>query len=153
MGKKKNNKKPKKYAAIENSAKYIKTPTHKKTIDAIEFEHISSIDYPLFSFKYLQIISFPAQRDVKFFHHFIERLQRYSILSWQQMSVDKTHGYGFEYLSQDVMKHALPNTITPDVDLMVLRSSNDNRALVGFRKWQIFYVIFIEAQFNDIYDH
>ena len=149
----KSNKKSKKNVTIENSAKFIIPPTHKKSINAAELEQISSIDYPLFSFKYLQIISFPEQRDVKFFHHFIERLHKYSTLTWLQMAVDKKHGYGFEYLSQSVMKHALPNAITPDVDLMVLRSSNDNRALVGFRKWQIFYVIFIEAQFNDIYDH
>ena len=51
------------------------------------------------------------------------------------------------------MKPQLPSVVTPEVHLMVLRSTNDNRALVGFREWNIFHIIFIEANFNDIYDH
>ena len=132
---------------------YIKVPGMTKSINPSLVISLSNIDYPLFSYKYLQNVSFNKQKDASFFHEFICRLHQYSTLGWQEKQTSGRHSFGFEYLPQTKMKHSLPTIITPDVDLMILRSSNDNKALVGFREWNIFHIIFIEANFNDIYDH
>ena len=111
------------------------------------------IDYPLFSFKHLQKVSFDGDVKAKFFQDFLLRLKKYSDLGWKQMATEKRHDYGWEYLPQDRMKNKLPAAVTPEVQLMVLRSANDKRAMVGFREWNIYHVIFIEAVFNEIYEH
>lgn len=133
--------------------KGIIAPDDNNVISEAEIKYISRIDYPVFSFKHLQEVSFDKCKDAKFFRGFLKRLKNYSELGWKRMATDKKHGYGWEPLSQEHIKPALPKSVTPDVDLMVLRASNDNRALVGFREWNIFHVLFIEANFNDIYNH
>lgn len=137
----------------KQTEKFIKTPGVNKSIDSSLITSLSTIDYPLFSYKYLQNVSFCSQKDASFFHEFINRLHKYSTLGWQEMQTSGRHSFGFEYLPQNIMKPQLPSVVTPEVHLMVLRSTNDNRALVGFREWNIFHIIFIEANFNDIYDH
>ena len=133
--------------------KGILVPNDNNVISEAEIKYISRIDYPVFSFKHLQDVSFVECKDAKFFKGFLKRLKRYSELGWKQMATDKKHGYGWEILPQESMKPKLPKFVTPEVDLMVLRASNDNKALVGFREWNVFHVLFIEAQFNDIYQH
>lgn len=146
------NKRRKKDAAIIAKG-FIKLPEGEKNISQTDLDRMVLIDYPLFSFKYLQKVSFDGDVKTKFFQDFLLRLKKYSDLGWKQMAVEKRHDYGWEYLSHDRMKHQLPTAVTPEVQLMVLRSSNDKRAMVGFREWNIFHVIFIEANFNDIYEH
>lgn len=133
--------------------KGIITPKDNNVISEAEVKYISKIDYPVFSFKHLQEVSFDKCRDVKFFEGLLKRLKSYSELGWKQMATDKKHGYGWEILPQEQIKPTLPKCITPEVDLMILRASNDNKALVGFREWNIFHVLFIEANFDDIYNH
>jgi len=133
--------------------KGIIIPNDNNTISEAEIKHISRIDYPIFSFKHLQEVSFDKCKDVKFFMGLLKRLKGYSELGWKQMATDKKHGYGWEFLPQEQIEQALPKSVTPEVDLMVLRASNDNKALVGFREWNIFHILFIEANFNDIYNH
>ncbi len=137
----------------KQTEQFIKLPETAKSINPSLIASLSSIDYPLFSYKHLQNVSFGKQKDASFFHEFIHRLHQYSNLGWQEMQTSGRHSFGFEYLPQNVMKPQLPSVVTPEVNLMVLRSANDNRALVGFREWNIFHIIFIEANFNDIYNH
>ena len=132
---------------------FIKKPEVEKNINPTDIERMAQIDYPLFSFKHLQKVSFDGDVKAKFFQDFLLRLKKYSDLGWKQMATEKTHGYGGEYLPQAHMKSLLPAVVTPEVQLMVLRSANDKRAMVGFREWNIYHVIFIEAEFNDIYEH
>lgn len=132
---------------------FIKMPKGEKNINQTDIDRMTQIDYPLFSFKHLQKVSFDGDVKTKFFQDFLLRLKKYSDLGWKQMATDKQHGYGWEYLPQNKMKNKLPAAVTPEVRLMILRSANDNRAMVGFREWNIYHVIFIEAIFNDIYEH
>ena len=132
---------------------FIKLPEGEKNINQTDIERMALIDYPLFSFKYLQKVSFDNDIKAKFFQDFLLRLKKYSDLGWKQMAVEKRHDYGWEFLPHDRIKQKLPVEITPEVQLMVLKSANDKRAMVGFREWNIYHIIFIEAQFNDIYEH
>lgn len=154
MAKRKNNKRHQKKNVSTSGNGFIKLPEGERNINQKDIERISYIDYPLFSFKYLQEVSFVDKSiQIKFFQTLLIRLKKYSELGWNGMSTSRKHDYGWEYLPQEQMKQQLPSIITPEVDLMILRSSNDNRSMVGFREWNIFHVIFIEAIFNDIYNH
>lgn len=47
------------------------------------------------------------------------------------------------------MKH-----VTPEIEtLTVFRANGDNRPFLGLRRGVVFHIIFIEEQFNDIYEH
>lgn len=154
MAKVRNNKKQKKKDTYTPGNGFIKIPEGERNINQKDIEHITHIDYPLFSFKYLQEVSFIYRTiHAKFFQTLFIRLKKYSLLGWHEMSTSPNHDYGWEFLPQQQMKKQLPSIITPEVDLMILRSSNDNKAMVGFREWNIFHVIFIEASFNAIYNH
>ena len=153
MGHISNSKKRKKKTATIIANGFIKLPEGEKNINQTDVDRMALIDYPLFSFKYLQKVSFDGDVKAKFFQDFLMRLRKYSDLGWKQIAIEKRHDYGWEFLPHDKMKPKLPAEITPEVQLMVLRSANDKRAMVGFREWNIYHIIFIEAVFNDIYDH
>lgn len=133
---------------------FIKDTEEQKSISTSDLGELEKIGYPLFSFKYLQNVSFTDNRvPARFFQDFLKRLCKYSELGWKEIDTAPKHTFGWESMDRSKMKHQLPSEVTPDVNLIVLRSSGDNRALVGFRMWKIFHVIFIEANFNDIYEH
>lgn len=109
---------------------------------------------PVFSFLHLRDVSYKKARDAKFFCDFIERLQKLSLLGWKQIEIEKRHGYGFEKMAVSSMKHELPPSITEDLEaLYIFRATGKNHSFAGYRREDTFYIIFIEAQFGDIYDH
>ena len=109
----------------------------------------------LFSFRYLDRRSYPDCKDCSFFHGLLERLRKYSELGWDGIRNSHRHGWGMEKMPVGQIRHAasVPR-ITPDVEFLhVLRSSGDNRVLVGLQDGQVFDVFFIEAKVGDISQH
>ena len=110
---------------------------------------------PYFSLRYLQEHSIKNCTDASFFRDFLFRLGKLSELGWKGIATSNKHSYGVEYIPIDrfiPQKH--PPCITPDVDkLCVFRANGDNRAFAGIRIDNIFEVIYIEAQINDLYNH
>ena len=94
---------------------FIKLPEGEKNINQTDIDRMAQIDYPLFSFKHLQKVSFDGDVKAKFFQDFLLRLKKYSDLGWKQMATEKRHDYGWEYLPQDRMKNKLPAAVTPKV--------------------------------------
>lgn len=120
----------------------IKTPTPNNI----------ELDYPVFCFKHLQITK--TKTDFKFYSDFIERLTKLCSLSWNDINTSHRHGFGTEKIPVDKIKPDLPKFVTPEVtDLTVFRATGDNRPFLGLRKNSVFHIIFIEENFNDIYDH
>lgn len=120
-------------------------------------EHIGvyeSIDYPLFSFKYLQEHSIRDCKDHKFFFDFLIRLRKLSELGWEGIRTSARHSFGMEKIPRESIIPQIPNFITPDVEeLHVFRSNGNNTALVGLQIDKIFHVLFIETKHGDIYKH
>lgn len=139
--------------AKAGNTKFIKQPQSDTHISEADIERLSGIDYPLFSFKYLKETSFTEHGDVQFFRDCLIRLKKLSNLSWKEIHKSDRHKYGTEQIPRKQIRPDLPNEITRDVNLLVFRSNSDKRSMVGFRVWNIFYIIFIEAKHNDIYDH
>lgn len=143
----------KKTKAKIKSNKFIKQPQNDFHINETDVERLASIDYPLFSFKYLKETSFTEHGDIQFFRDYLLRLKKLSNLSWKEIRQSDRHSYGTELISREQIHPNLPNEITKDVNLLVFRSNSDKRSMVGFRVWNIFYVVFLEARHNDIYNH
>lgn len=120
----------------------------------ISLNHIYKEDYPLFCFKYLSDVSISTCKDHKFFFDFLIRLQKISQLGWPSIRTSTRHGFGMESIPVDRIKPQLPMCITPDVKkLHVFRATGDNHPFIGLQIDRIFRVLFIEANFGDIYDH
>ncbi len=113
----------------------------------------STIDYPVFCFKYFQkeCLNECSESQLK---NFFDRLQRLGELGWNEIKKSRRHDYGAEMLPVSSFKKKLPPFITPDIPrLMVFRYNNENYPFVAHRNGNILHVIFIEANFGDVYDH
>lgn len=133
----------------------IKKIIDENKISVGEIDTLAEIDYPLFSFKWLQNYSFVDCAEPKFFQHFLQRLQKLSALGWKGIRVSGRHQYGMEKIPRkDIKPQALPGIVTPDVEEFdVFRAVGDNRPMIGLVQGRIFHVIFIEADFGDVYCH
>ncbi|MEG1749424.1 MAG: hypothetical protein RRZ65_01725 [Tannerellaceae bacterium] len=112
-----------------------------------------SIDYPVFCFRYFQkeCLKSCSESQVK---DFFDRLQRLGELGWNTINAGKRHDYGWEMLPVKQIKKTLPPLITPDIPkLMVFRYNNANYPFIAHRNGNILHVLFIEANFGDVYDH
>ena len=111
--------------------------------------------YPLFSFKHLQTsVSYKNTKDTKFFIVFLERLNKLSLLGWEEIRKSQRHSYGMEKIPIGKIKPQLPNFITPDIkELHVFRATGSNKVFVGLQQEDVFHVIFIEAEFGEVYKH
>ena len=142
----------------KNKTKKDKNPRLIKGLPSInksiKEEDINNINYPLFSFKYLQETSIRDCTERDFFFKFLIRLQKLSDLGWDKIQTSDRHSWGTEKIPISQIKPQIPLCITPDVtDLICFRANGDKRPFLGFRIGSIFHVVFIEARFNDIYDH
>lgn len=118
-----------------------------------DFDLYRRVDYPLFSFRYLQATSFTDCRRHIFFIDFINRLTKLSQLGWEEIGTSRRHSFGFEKIPRDIIKPGIPSNITPDVQLLAFRATGDNHPFIGFREGKIFHILFIESAFGDIYNH
>lgn len=149
---KKSNKKDKK---VNDDLQFIKKAIEKKEVSISEIEVLSKIEHPLFSFKYLVDVSIDQCEDASFFHDFLIRLQKLSLLGWNEIRTSQRHSFGMEKIGREqiVPKDRLPSFVTREVELDVFRSAGDNRAFVGMQEGKLFHIFFIEAKFGDIYPH
>lgn len=146
-----------KNVVAEKEFESIKKLVFNNNISRKEIENFSNIDYPLFSFKYLRPNSIKDCKDSDYFYKFLMRLKGLSEIGWEGIRKSPKHQYGMEPLPVFKIKpdlNCLSEIITRDVkNLHVLRADSKKHPFVGLQVGKIFYVIFIEAEFGDIYDH
>lgn len=71
---------------------------------------------------------------------------------WKEISQMPKHGYGTEKIPKDQIKATMPPFVTPDVkDFLVLRY-HANRPMVGYRKRDVFYILWFDHNYT-LYDH
>jgi len=124
-------------------------------INTIDKEKIKADNYPVFCFKYLSDISIKKCTDPKFFYDFLMRLQKLSALGWAEIRKSHRHAYGLEPIPlYKIRPQVLPDSITPDVKhLHAFRAGGNNLPFLGIQLNNIFRILFIEANFGDIYEH
>lgn len=111
-------------------------------------------DEVVFSFKYLHKVSFDKTKRSDFFVKFILRLQSLSSLGWDEINRSDRHQYGWEKIPAACLHPTITKSPIPDInDLICFRASGDNRVFLGVRLSNVFYILFIEAEFGDIYDN
>lgn len=134
---------------------YIKKVVGSNLISKKEIEDLIEIDYPLFSFKYLQKISIEDCKDYCFFQEFLFRLQKLSDLGWNKIRESNRHSFGMEKIpyKQIIHKKLLPDFVTPDAELCVFRATGSNLPFIGIQNGKLFHIIFVETKFGDIYNH
>lgn len=109
--------------------------------------------YISFNFQYLQNASFNKCKNSSFFIKFLNRLKELSSLEWKTITTSNRHSYGFEKIGIDSIKKDL-SSLTKDVTFLhAFRATGDNHVFLGYREGNVFNVIFIEANFGDIYNH
>ena len=126
-----------------------------KQEEKINKSSLSNIDYPVFCFKHLQDCSIKDCKNADFFKKFLFRLKKLCDLGWKEIRQSDRHSYGAERINIDqVNPTKKPSILTPDVEkLIVFRATGDNHAFLGIKKEPVFHVIYIEAEFGEIYRH
>ncbi len=88
---------------------------------------------------------------------FLNRLRELSEKGWSEIRRSRKHEYGLEPIPKFKIKPDLKcvsDLITDDVEkLHVFRVDKENHPFIGLQVGRIFHVIFVEAEFGDIYNH
>lgn len=114
-----------------------------------------SKEKPVFSFEYLEdkLLAKP-KRNQDLYRDLLVRLKSLSQLGWNEINKSQRHGYGYEFIPTVSFIPKMPAVITPDTDkLMVFRADGANHVFAGFRRDDVFFVVFVEADFNQLYRH
>lgn len=128
-------------------------PSEVQLLNKKDIESFAKIDYPLFSFRYLQHTSYTECKDLTFFPNFMKRLGKLSELGWKGINTSQRHSFGMEKLPQEIIKPQMPSIVTPEVQLFAFRATGNNLPFIGFREGKIFHILYIETTFGDIYNH
>lgn len=81
----------------------------------------------------------------------IDRLHELSQLTWQQIQQAHRHGQGSETIARTSMNVGVPPAITDDTPILSFRFSG-KAPMVGFRREDVFYLVWIDRAFN-VYPH
>lgn len=110
-----------------------------------------NFDYPIFCLrhmnKYFHLDQCTDDEKVKF----IDRLQKLSSMTWQQIQLAPRHGLGTEKISRDAIKAGIPTHITPDISFYALRFDG-KKPFVGYKSQFIFHIVYIDRAFS-LYNH
>jgi hypothetical protein len=130
----------------------LKSPPKKATISLTDTH---GINYPVFSFRYLQKSSIEDCSNADFFRKFLFRLKQLSELGWQEIRASRRHSYGMEKIRRNCIKQKIEISIlTPEVEyLFALRATGDNHVFLGVEQNGVFHIVFVETNFGDIYSH
>jgi hypothetical protein len=82
---------------------------------------------------------------------FLIKWAKRSRFTWTELSTHHRHGLGSEQLPASSIKRVPPEQLAQD-KYMVLRHEG-NQPFVGYKIGDTFYVLWIEANYGDVYDH
>lgn len=105
-----------------------------------------------FDFSKLEQCSYSDCRDAGFFTEMLGRLKTYCGMTWNDLYSNRKHNFGSETLPLKAIKK--DTSMFPDGGkAIVIRSTGDNRPILGYRERESFVVVYIETRFGDVYDH
>ena len=71
--------------------------------------------------------------------------------SWTELGTHTKHGLGYEMLPKSSFRPKIPDALTR-TKYMVFRHDG-NLPFAGFKAGDVFYVLWVEAKFNELYKH
>jgi hypothetical protein len=138
----------------KKSRRKIEIKSPEKHVN-ISLNDTHGINYPVFSFRYLQKPSIESCNNSDFFRTFLFRLHKLSELGWKEIRISHKHSYGMEKIRLGNIKHQIESPIlTPDIEfLFAFRATGNNHSFLGIEQNGVFHIVFVEANFGDIYSH
>lgn len=82
---------------------------------------------------------------------FLLKWHKRAKLTWTELVQHDRHGLGSEFLPKSKFKTAIPEHLERDKYLVFRHEGN--HAFAGFRTGDVFHVLWIEAKYNDLYNH
>ena len=108
--------------------------------------------HPAFSFKHMPSGEFDlSQCDKDEKASLSDTMYLLGQLTWAAIQGQNKHANGHEKIARDAIKTGIPSTVTEDVNLLAFRFQG-KKAMVGFRKDKIFYVLWLDRSFK-LYNH
>ncbi len=83
---------------------------------------------------------------------FLQTIERRGNLTWEQVLLDGKHGLGTEQMPSSSIIPSLPPGWDKSSDYTVLRYFG-NLPMVGWRDRDVFHIVWVEANYGDVYDH
>lgn len=82
---------------------------------------------------------------------FVDKVRILTSKSWMEIGQFPRHGLGYEKISRDSLRVAVPEHVTPDVSVLAFRFSG-KKPMVGYKDGETFYVLWFDRSF-DVYAH
>ena len=73
-------------------------------------------------------------------------------MTWSQIVRADRHGLGLETIPANQIRPSVPSSFADAQKFLVLRY-DENLPMVGSRVKETFHVLWIEANYGDVYDH
>lgn len=83
---------------------------------------------------------------------FLVKWHKRSQLTWTELERQGKHGLGSEKLPMSMIRPRVPEFLE-DEDKITIYRHEGNLPFAGFRAADVFYVIWIETKYGDLYDH
>lgn len=77
---------------------------------------------------------------------FADKVRMLTQKSWSELQQAHKHGLGFETIARDGLKVAVPDHVTPDVNIIAFRFSG-KMPMVGYKDGQTFHVLWFDRAF------
>lgn len=119
----------------------------------ISVERVQNPPKVTFGFSYLSDVSWSLCRKPEFFQDWMKHLRLFSGMTWQMLYQAPRHGLGTEKLPLSAIKPSVPMMPMVLENFLVLRATGDNHPMIGFRRGDVFEVVFLESEFGDVYKH
>jgi len=121
----------------------LREPTEPRSYDS---------ETPKFCLHYLRagfdVHALDAQRQIAF----AKTMQRLCGLTWRQIKLADRHGSGSELIEPRCIKAPIPVPFQDAPKFLVLRYAG-LRPMAGVRVDDVYHVLWIEPEFNQLYDH
>lgn len=121
------------------------------TDQTIPLRSIPEEGYPLLSFRHLQPQFRAEKMSQRQCSEFLIKWAKRSHYTWKELNIHKRHALGFEMLPRKRIKPKPPEFLQQD-SYMVFRHEG-NLPFVGFKAGDVFYVLWVEVKYGDLYDH
>ncbi len=84
---------------------------------------------------------------------FLEKWHKRSVLTWKELAAKHhRHGLGAEFIPASVIKPQIPRQFQ-DLEKFRVYRHKGNLPFVGWKDGEVFYVIWIEKAYNELYKH
>lgn len=116
-------------------------------------KRVDTTQYPSFSFRFCCDRAYGIDRcSSKLRESLSKRIFRFSRMKWSKIYQNARHSWGSEQIPQREIKPELPDIISPDTSLQVLRFTGGNHSMIGFRENGIFFILYLDHNFS-VYNH